>query len=100
MAKDFTGTMSYWLNPHDGSGPDIEHDKELFFGERDADPKEIVVLDIRGKEPEFLLDTHGFEAITLPIKDRVSTYEENDTQYLEELTDLIKSRSVLHVFII
>lgn len=99
MAKDFVGTMSYWLNPHDGSGPDIEHDKELFFGERDADSKEVVIYDIRGKESEFSLDTHGFEAITLPIKNRVSTYEEDDAQYLEELTDLIKSRSV-HVYFI
>jgi len=93
MAKDFTGTMAYWLDPHDGSGPDNERDKELFFSEVDSDPKQVVVYDIRGKESDFCLNIHGFEAITLPVKDRISTYEEDDKEYFEEMSELIKTRT-------
>jgi hypothetical protein len=92
MPKDFEAEIPYWLDPHDGSGPNADKDKELLFGHVDEDIHQIVVHDIRGLESTFDLDTHGFEAITLPKKDRISTFQEDDTECFEELSDLVKAR--------
>ena len=94
MTRDFEASMPYWRDPHDGSGPNAERDKEILFGHIDEDIHQVIVHDIRGTESTFDLDTHGFEAITLQKKDRITTFEEDDRECFEELSNVIKTRCI------
>lgn len=94
MRKDIETVISYWKDPSDGSGPDINFDNEILHGHRDEDNRKVLVHDTRGLESKYSLDTNGFACGTLPDRNRpipndvtskVEYYQEIE-EYLLELT--------------
>jgi hypothetical protein len=98
MPKDFQGTISYWRDPGDGSGPNPEHDREIVLGHRDEDNRQVTIHDIRGTEHDYKLDVHGFATTTFPPKaDRDARHhegEEGSSEYFEEVMEKIKEMLV------
>jgi hypothetical protein len=91
MKKDIETTISYWLDPGDGSLPNPEHDSEILLGHWDEENHTMLIKDIRGTESSYSLDTHGFAVQTLPKKGRdVTNQEFPGGEYFEEISTMIK----------
>jgi hypothetical protein len=58
----------------------------------------VLVRDIRGTESGYSLDTHGFEVFTLLKKDGDSPNNDTgDSEYFDEVSDMIKAAFVSHL---
>jgi len=91
MKRDVEATISYWLDPGDGSLPNPEHDSEILLGHWDEENHTMLINDIRGAESSYSLDTHGFAVHTLPKQERDITNQELvDGEYFEEISNMIK----------
>jgi hypothetical protein len=55
----------------------------------------MLIRDIRGSEPDYTLDTHGFQVYTLPKNERnISDMEVVKTEYYDEVAASIKEMFV------
>ncbi|KAL1900955.1 hypothetical protein Sste5346_002016 [Sporothrix stenoceras] len=59
--------LAYYLPPTVARAPSI-YDLELINGSRDQDIVEVAMHDVRGKENQFKIDTHGFQYIKVDSK--------------------------------
>lgn len=59
-AQTVTTTLNYYLDPSKGGHTEYQIGVTDYF-RRKFDPHQVVIENIRGREGEFELDTHGFQ---------------------------------------
>jgi len=64
MAQDIKASISYRHDPGNGSLPDSNHDAEILVSHHDEENHKVLIHDIRGSEPSYSLDLHGFQPQT------------------------------------
>lgn len=84
-SQDVIARFNYYLPPVDGSNVASTDDLELILGTKDQDARLLRVIDVRGKESNFTLDTNGFRYVQLrtALKDTISDQHIKNVYYPE-----------------
>jgi hypothetical protein len=64
-----------------------------YLDDRDENTRTLVIRDVRTSAAKFHLDSHGFQFVQLPPKQRVSRDDDEETvkhEYYPELEDIAK----------
>ncbi|RYP43596.1 hypothetical protein DL770_011591 [Monosporascus sp. CRB-9-2] len=89
--RDVLTTINYFIGPSDGSKAQsyIVGQAQTYY--RPAQPQPVVVHDIRGKEVDYTLDTHGFQLFRHESKEKeFLNLEKIKKEYYHETEQLLK----------
>lgn len=83
--------VSYFLSPEDGGGSTHYIVGSVGSRRRKFDPHPTRIINIRGKEEFFSLDTHGFELVRYPAEEKEFADDEKIKEgYYHEVEKMMK----------
>jgi len=93
IPHDVKTTLNYYKDPGDGSAPAPSYVGKLETYERPVAPFDVVVKDVRGKEKNYTLDSHGFQFVKRPSAETEAGFVDDEhikAVYYPEVEQLIK----------